>query len=78
MSDDEKNAFLSSHHELAGPALVARLTESVKLSKKLTTKTSFNAAGKFMDEAELQEAYGKRPDVLANIPKNAPKMYDPI
>ena len=78
MSVEEKDAFISANHELAGPDLIASLQETVPLRQKMTSKVRFAGEGVFKAESDLDKEYADTPQFLANIKKNARKFWDPV
>ena len=78
VNEGEKNAFLSSNHELAGSALVAKLSESVQLSKKLINDTVYAGSGKYKDLETLEKLYADRPTVLNHSTQHARKFWGPV
>lgn len=78
MSEDERRAFIAESNHLAGADLIAKLSETVTLTKTSTSKTSFSSSGQFKDEAQLEQDYAGRPEIVQNIKANARKILCPV
>ena len=78
LSDKEKAKFKQEHHETLGAHLKMAIRNRVTLSRKTQTTQAARAKGHMKDEIDLREKYGKKPEQLANILKNAYSITCPI
>ena len=78
LSQEEKDAFISSNQELAGPNLVAKLSETIIMRKRVSSKVNFGGHGDYLSEHDLELKYKDQPDVAKAIVKNGRKMFDPV
>ena len=78
LSQEEKDAFISSNQELAGPNLVAKLSETIIMRKRVSSKVNFGGHGDYLSEHDLELKYKDQPDVTKATVKNGRKMFDPV
>ena len=74
----EKAKFMQEHHEKVGPHLKLAIQQRVTTSRKTSTVQKAMAKGHMIDEIDLREKYGKKPDQLEAIMQNAMSFTCPI
>ena len=57
---------------------MAKLSETLVLRKRTTSKVNFGGHGDYLSEHDINLKYKEQPDVAKAIVKNARKMWDPV
>ena len=78
LSDADRAKFKQDNHDKLGPHLKMAIKQQVAISRKTQTIQKAIAKGHMKDEIDLKEKYGKNPDLLAAILKNAYSITCPI
>ena len=79
MTPEERKDFYVSARKFVGPAqLKASMLSKIEEVKTRTNHQKWAANENFMDEHDLREKYRSKPEILANVMKNATQFRCPI
>ena len=79
MTPEERKDFYVSARKFVGPAqLKASMLSKIEEIKTRTNTQKWAASENFMDEDDLREKYKSKPEILANVLKNATQFRCPI
>ena len=74
----DRAKFNQDNHDKLGPQLKMAIKQLVTISRKTQTIQKAMAKGHMIDEIDLTEKYGKKPEQLAAIKQNAYSFICPI
>ena len=78
LSKNEKMEFFAKHRTTMGEELSVAIQEATIRVTKRVESIEFNGTGEFMDEADIREKYGKKPEQAEAILQNSRSMFDPM